>query len=152
LSRLQLAVNDRIAGAKPTLFFDRPERKGTRGAPSHTSAIVLRALVVAAFLALRAGGWSEEEAGDLLEAELKRSGIKQSSGRAISARAIVRWREELGGKSVKGSDQVFGMLVHGMQFKMQEMGQQLAHSDTPVDRPRARAVSQFLVKCMRIAG
>ena len=70
-----LAVLDRTHGAKPRLLFDPPDRKGAKGAPSYTSAVIYRALIVAAFLSLREGGMSKEEAGD---AELLRGCYRTS--------------------------------------------------------------------------
>jgi hypothetical protein len=152
LSRLMIAVHDRAQGAKPKLFFDPPDRKGAKGAPSYTSAIILRALVTAAFVTLCEVGMSKEEASRWLAAELKRSGINQPNGHAPGARAIARWRAELGGKSLKGSDQVFGMFVHGAQRAMLEAGQQQLHIDAPLDRLGAQAISKLLIKLLRIAG
>jgi hypothetical protein len=152
LFQLMLAVHDRTQGAKPGLLFDPPDRKGAKGAPSHTSTVIYRTLIVTAFLSLREGGMSKEEASKWLAAELKRSGINQPNGHFLGERAIARWSAELGGKSPSGSDEAFGMFVHGARRALQEAGHQKLHSDTLLGRSSAQAVSQVLIKLLTIAG
>ena len=148
LYHLLLAINDRIQGAKPKLFFDLPERPD--GAPSYTSAVVLRTLVNAAFLPLCEVGMSSAEAGKWLAAELRLSGIKQPNGQAVDPRAVARWGAELGGKSPKGSDQAFGMFVHGAQSATE--ARQTPADSAPLDRQQAKEFARVMIKLMRIAG
>jgi hypothetical protein len=153
LNRLAYAVLDRVQGGRPKLLFDPPDRNGAKGAPSYTSAAVLRALVNAAFLTLRKGGMSKEEAGNWLAAELEHSGVKQPNGKAITAKAIMRWRAELGANSLKGSDEAFGMFVHGGQRAMLEKaGQTQPPPDTSLDRQEAQIAAREFIKLLRISG
>src|SRR6516225_546842 len=52
LGRLFMALMDRLAGRKPKLFVDAPDRMGAKGAPSYTSEAILRTIVNSAFLIL----------------------------------------------------------------------------------------------------
>src|SRR5262249_8258947 len=95
LNQLQFAVFDRLRGAKPKLLFGPRDRKGAKGAPTYTSAVVLRSIVnVAFFVLLEGGGMSKVEAARWLALELAHYGIKQPNGKAITARAIIRWSAE----------------------------------------------------------
>jgi hypothetical protein len=153
LCRLAHAILDRVQGGRPKLLFDPPDRNGAKGAPSYTSAAVLRALVNAAFLTLREGGMSNEEAGNWLAAELEHSGVKQPNGKAITAKTIIRWRQELGAKSPKGSDEAFGMFVHGGQCAMLEKaGQTQPSPDTSLDRQGSQIAARHYIKMLRIDG
>jgi hypothetical protein len=152
LWRLMFALHDRMQGAKPKLFFETPDRKVAKGAPSYTSAVILRSLVNSAFLSLREGGLSKEEASTWLAAELDQSGITQPNGRAVDARTIVRWRAELGGKSPKGSDWVFEKFVQGAPRAFEKAGYQHSQAGAPLDPPKAKMVAQHLVKLIRAAG
>jgi hypothetical protein len=149
LGRLLLALHDRVQGAKPKLFFQTPDRKGRKGAPSYTSAIFLRSVVNYAFIPLLKSGLSNEEASEWLAAELKQSGINQPNGRAVDARTIVRWRAELGGKSLTGSDRFFGEFVQGAQRTLHEAG---FKPDEPLDARRAKVAAQVSVKLLKAAG
>ena len=152
LGRLRFALHDRMLGAKPKLFFEPPDRKGAQGAPSYTSAVVLRPLVISAFLSLRNGGLSKEEASRWLAAELKESGVIQPNGRAVNARTIVRWHTELGGKSPKGSDWVFGEFIKGAQRALEKAGYQHTQANAPFGSSEAEIVAQCLIKLLRAAG
>jgi hypothetical protein len=151
LARLELALLDRSRGAKPKLFFDVPNRMGARGAPSYTSSAILRAIVNAGFLSLCGAGVSKLEAGRWLAARLKHAGLKQPSGRVIGARAIARWRAELGGKSLKGSDETFAMFVLAQQPTLQAESPK-EHPDVPLTAQQARSFAAVLIKSLKIAG
>jgi len=154
LSRLALAVLDRVRGGRPKLLFDPRERNGAKGAPSYTSATLLRALVNSAFLALRHhGGMSKEAAGAWVEKELKRNGIKQPNGKAISARAIIRWGAELGGKSLQGSDEVFAWFVHdARRVMLEKVGWMQPPPDSQPDRRGAKKGARVIVRLLRVGG
>jgi hypothetical protein len=151
LGRLSLALHDRMQGAKPKLFFNAPDRMGAKGAPSYTSAVILRTLVNAAFLSLREADISQQEASRWLATKLKHAGIKQPTGEAIDARAIVRWGAELGHKSLRGSDQIFTDFVLGAQRRMQEQYPQ-EHSDAPLTPQQAKSAAAGFMKLLKIAG
>jgi hypothetical protein len=150
LGRLLFAVLDRMRGGRPKLLFGP---RGAKGAPSHTSAVVLRVLVNAAFLTLREGGMSKEKAANWLAKELKRSDIKQPTGKEISASEIIRWRAELGAKSLKGSDEAFAWFVHDAQRTMlkEAAGAQLP-SEMSLDRPQAQLAARAFIRLLWIAG
>jgi hypothetical protein len=150
LMRLQLALHDRRQGAKPSLFFHAPERLGAKGAPSYTSAVILRTMVNLAFLSLCEASWSQQEASRWLAAELEKASIRQPNGHFIDARAIVRWRAELGGKSLKGSDQAFAMFVLGAPLGVQEKN--LRDSDTPLTSSQAKSIAAVFIKLLKIVG
>jgi hypothetical protein len=149
LGRLRLALHDRSQGAKPRLFFEAPERKDVAGAPDLTSAAILRPFVILAFLTLREGGISDDEAARWLAAELKRSGINQPNGKEISARTIIRWHRERGGKSLKGSDELFGQLVYAAQRTLEGAGYQ---SETMLKGGNAKDAARIWIKLLRTAG
>jgi len=150
LGRLQLALLDRSRGAKPKLFFDPPDRMGAKGAPSYTSSVILRSIANVAFLILCEADISPEEASKWLAAEFKHAGIKQPSGRAIGARAITRWRTELGGKSLKGSDEAFAMFVLGTPARLEKYP--LEQSDVPHTPQQAKLVAAVFIKLLKLAG
>ena len=152
LGRLGFALHDRMQGAEPRLLFETPDRKGAKGTPSYTSAVVFRALVISAFLSLRVGGLSKEEASSWLAGELKKSRINQPNGRAVDARTIVRWHAELGGKSLKGSDWFLRDFLQGALPALQEAGYQDTQPNSPLDAPTAKAAAKGLVKLLRVAG
>jgi hypothetical protein len=152
LGRLRFALHDRMQGAESNLFFETPDRKGAKGAPSYTSAVVLRALVNSAFLSLRQGGLSKEEASRWLADELKKSRINQPNGRAVDARTIVRWHAELGGKSLTGSDWFLREFLQGGLPALQNAGYQDSQPSSPLDAPTAKAAAKGLVKLLRAAG
>jgi hypothetical protein len=147
-----LAVLDRTQGAKPKLFFDPPDRKGAKGAPSYTSDLILRSLVNCAFLTLREVGISKQDAASFVAGELSRSGINQPNGRPISAHAVARWRDELGGKSPKGSDEIFSRFVDGAQAALRESGVAESDHPTPLSKERAQAVSRVFIKLLKVGG
>ena len=151
LWRLYLALMDRTAGAKPKLFFDPPVRSSKGGAPSYTSAVPLRAIVNTALLGLCESGISQQSATKWLAAELKHAGIRHN-GRLIDARTLTRWRSELGGKSLKGSDQAFAMFVHGSLQKFREQNPQ-AQSDNAAPDPRgAKLAAAGLIKLLKFSS
>ncbi len=152
LWRLSLALHDRMQGAKPKLFFDAPDRMGAKGAPSYTSALILRTLVNVAFLNLCDAGTSQQEASRWLARELKRTGIRQPNGRAVDANAIARWGAELGGKSLKGSDQVFTDFVLGTLHTLREKYPQEQSGDTPLTPQQAKMATAGFIKLLKIAG
>jgi hypothetical protein len=149
LLRLMFAVLDRLRAAKPKLLFDPRDREGGKGAPSYTSATILRGYVNAAFLLLLEGGMSKREAGNWLAVELAHSDIRQRSGEEITANQIIRWRAERGAKSPKGSDEAFDSIVHGV-LRMTRQAQ--LSSDAPPDRRGAQIAAQAFIKLLRIGG
>jgi hypothetical protein len=143
---LVFAIHDLTQGARPKLLFGPRDRKGAKGAPSYTSAIVLRALVNLAFKPLLKGGMPKEEAGHWLAAELKHSGIRQRNGKEITASQIIRWRAEFGAKSLQGSDEVLAMFFH-------EARRTLDVSDGgSIDRPQAQLAARLAIRMLRIDG
>jgi hypothetical protein len=151
LCRLYFALMDRAAGAKPKLFFDPPIRFSKGGAPSYTSAVLLRAIVNTALLGLCKSGISQQNASKWLAAELKHAGIRHN-GRLIEARTLTRWRSELGGKSLKGSDQAFTMFVRGSLQKFLEQNPQVQSDDTAPDPQGAKMAATGLVKLLKFSG
>jgi hypothetical protein len=150
LVRLFLALHDWRRGAKPKLLFDAPSRKRAKGgAPTHTSAVILREYVNAAFLIL-CEAMSQQEASRWLATELKHAGIEQSNGHAIDARVIIRWRAERGGKSPKGSDETFAMLVLGAQRNLAE--KYSYDDDAPITRQQAQVGASFFIERLKLAG
>jgi hypothetical protein len=125
---------------------------GAKGAPSYTSAAILRALVNAAFLSLREAGMSQQEASERLAAQLKRAGIKQLNGRTVDARAIARWRGELGGKSPKGSDEAFAKFVSGAQHSLHEAYPEKQSDAAPFTPEKAKVVTEHFIKLLKIVG
>jgi hypothetical protein len=152
LGRLQLALLDRLQGAKPKLLFDKPNRMGAEGAPSHTSSALLRARVNAAYLSLCESGMSQQEASGWVAAELKRCGIKQPNGRTVDPRTIARWRAEMGGKSPKGSDEAFATHVLGAQSSLRQMYPEPQSDDKRLTPRQAKAAAAVFIKTLRIAG
>ena len=152
LGRLLLALADRSRGAKPKLFFDAPDRMGSGGPPSYTSAVILRAIINVSFSILRKAGVSQQEASGWLASRLKRSGIKQPSGRAIDARTIVRWRSELRGKSLKGSDEAFAKFVAGVPRSLLEAYPNLQSGAAPLTPQEAKSAAEVFMKLLKIAG
>jgi hypothetical protein len=150
LGRLLFAVLDRTQGARPKLLFGP---RGAKGAPSHTSAVPLRILVNASFLTLCEGGMSKEKAANWLAAELKRNGIKQPTGKEISAREIIRWRAEMGAKSLKGSDEAFAWFVHGAQRAMLEKAGAVQLSETSLDQLQAaQLAARVFIRLLWVVG
>src|SRR5262245_29821103 len=77
LNQLQFAIFDRLRGAKPKLLFGPRDRKGATGAPTYTSAVVLRSVVNVGFFVLHEyGGMSKDEAAKWLASELARYRVK----------------------------------------------------------------------------
>src|SRR5262249_10566379 len=114
---------------------------------------ILRALVNAAFIPLVEAGMPKQEAGNWLARELMRNGIKQLSGEKISGRQIIRWRMELGAKSLKGSDEAFSMVVHGaLRTMLEKIGQLQPPSETPLQRSEAQVTARAFIKLLRLAG
>ena len=148
LGRLHLALHDRLRGGKPRLFFDPVDRMGATGSPSCTSAAILRTLVNAAFLSLRIAGVNQRDASRWLSAELKRSGIRQPNGRAVDARAVTRWGAERGGKSLKGSDEMLAMFVHGGRRQLREE----KSDNIPFTKQNAKLAATGFIKLLKIAG
>jgi hypothetical protein len=136
LNQLQFAIFDRLRGAKPKLLFGPRDRKGATGAPTYTSAVVLRSVVNVGFFVLhKYGGMSKDEAAKWLAPELARYRVKQPNGKAITERAIIRWGAERGGKSLKGSDKVFALLI---QDRLRPLLEKLP-PDTPIRRAQKAA-------------
>ena len=94
---------------------------------------------------------SSKEASKWLTAEFKHAGIKQPNGRPINARAIARWRAELVGKSLKGSDEAFALLVLGTPARLKKK-YPLEQSDLPHTPQRAKSVAAVFIKLLKIAG
>jgi hypothetical protein len=151
LGQLMLALLDRSRGREPELFFDQPDRMGAMGRPSHTSAAILRAYANLAFLSLREAGMSDGDASGWLAAELRHADIKQAN-EAIEATAIVRWSAELGGKSLKGSDEVFALVIRGAQRLLSEGNPQTQPNDAPTTQQQAKATALGLIKLLKTAG
>jgi hypothetical protein len=155
LYRLMIAIYDTMRGAKPKLLFEpasHPGREDHKGAPTHLFVNLLRGHVVAAFLLLRESGMSSVEAGKWLAAELKRSAVKSSDGKIIDAKIIIRWRRELGGKSPKGSDDVFRLILESEMGKAPAIEDGELRSDSFFDRSQAQACAQTIIKRLRIMG
>jgi hypothetical protein len=151
LFRLLFAILDRTQGAKPKLFFDTPTRPDQSAKPTHTSSIILRAIVNTAYLSLLEAGMSQQEASKRLAQELKRAGIKQSNGRAIEAKVIARWRAELGGKAPQGSDEALSMFVWDWLPSLRERYPQ-EPSDAPLTPQQAKSAAAVFIKFLKISG
>jgi hypothetical protein len=157
LSRLHLALLDRLHGAKPKLLLEKPALPGAKGAPTHTSSTPLRAFVNFAYITL-CSGVHPSEAARWLAAELERVGIRQTNGEKIAARAIVRWCAERGAKSLKGSDELLTALFSNpsrslRQYRNVREKYQRTHPDyTLPTATRAKEATKGLIKVMKIAG
>jgi hypothetical protein len=152
LARLQLALLDRLTGSKPKLFFDPVDRKGAKGAPSYTSAVILRALVNMAFLSLLGAGMAEKQASNWLASKLKDAGIKQANGHPVSARAITRWKAERRGKSLKGSDEILDQFVVRWHPLLAEQYPPQQSDGTQLTVNEAKAAAAAFIKILNIAG
>lgn len=157
LSRLHLALIDLAAGAKPMLLFESSNIRRAKGAPRHTSATILRAYVIAAFITLCAG-MSRQEAAKWLAGELRRAGIKQPKGQAVELRAITRWCAERGGKSLSGADQLLADLGFPVRDTLQELRSRREkylrdHSGYALPTPRdVKQAAAGLIKLLKITG
>lgn len=151
LFRLLLAVQDTLQGAKPRLFFERPN-SGRMGAPTWTAAsTVLRPNVVMAYYALTEATIPKETAARAIESALRQNRIKQPNGKPITARQIIRWARELRGKSPEGSDWAFDYAVHDLQANFPSAAQA---SSGPPDNPQCyvEVVVRLFIDQLRIAG
>jgi hypothetical protein len=139
LAQLAVALHDVGRGAKPALIFGRAPKVG-RGVPTLTSKAGLRAQVNLMFDYVANGGLVREEAAKELAGTLKRTGIKEN-GKAITPKRILRWRQEIGGKSLSGSDRVYARLKAGAERR-----------GWPKDLVSARRRVQRLIRALRAAG
>ena len=147
LFQLLFAIFDRQRGAKPELFFDASDLPDKSAKPTHTSSIILRAVVNTAFFILLEAGMSQQEAGKWLARELEHSGIKQSNGRPIETKVIARWRAEYGGKAPKGSDEALVIFVQGLRERyLQEP------SDAAPTQQGAKMAAALFIKLLRTSG
>jgi hypothetical protein len=105
LASMANALHETSRGAKPSIIFDR-RVKGRGGAPTHTTKAGLRAQVNLMFKILTNAGTAPAEASNWLAAQLRKAGVLEK-GKSIERRQIVRWRSEMDGKSLSGSDQVY---------------------------------------------
>ena len=153
LWRLFFAVMDRQRGAKPKLFFDPPNRLGDKGAPTYTSATFLRALVNLASLPFRKAGVARVEASKWIAMELKRAGITDTRGRAIGARAIARWGDEVRGKSLTGSDDILATLVrYGPRMLLEKNPKLIESPDAPLSAEDAKIAAAHFINFLKAVG
>jgi hypothetical protein len=94
LGTLAAAIRDVLIGAKPSLFFDRPNGPGR---PTGRSFEAVRGAVAAAVDMLIEGGEPPRDAGNFVADELHRANVMGPLGKAITARQVLRWRHNLGG-------------------------------------------------------
>lgn len=97
LAALVLAVRDFSGGGKPDLLLKTRSRK--RGAPTNTSFDTVRATIAAALSVLIKNGRSRNEAAKFVVDELHSLRVKTPSGRRISERLVLQWRDEIGGRA-----------------------------------------------------
>ena len=112
LSALHHALNDRIKGAKPALLFATPT---CGGAPAHQSEGARRAQFILALEVLFRSGVPKETAAHWLSDEMRKRNICDSKGGNVSERVLLRWRSELGAKSLSGSDAAFRILSRPLE-------------------------------------
>jgi hypothetical protein len=72
----------------------------------------------------------------------------QPNGRAVDARAVARWGAERGGKSLKGSDEVLAMFVHGGRPQLREE----KSDNIPFTQQNAKLAATGFIKLLKIAG
>jgi hypothetical protein len=109
LSIVLRTLNDVLGGGRPALLFERPSKGG---APNYQSDTVLRAQIVLALELLLKAGLSRDEAGAWVARQLEKSKIRRAKGKhgSITAKEILRWRSEKGGKAPSGFDAAFTKL------------------------------------------
>jgi hypothetical protein len=138
LASLAHALNDVSQGAKPGLIFACKRRGG--GRPRYLAKAVIRAQIVLIFEMLVRAGQDKQTASKWLASRLKKQHLLYG-GRTIEAKQIVRWRSELNGKSLSGSDAAYRILKEGVD-----------RGGWPVNPAEARNRAARLLKSPRFAG
>lgn len=159
LWRLSSALRDLSRGAKPPLLFDR-RRAAVRGAPTKTAEnLTLRPIVLVAYEMLTRtaigtkGVFPPDAAARELESMLSRERITHRDGKPITARQIVRWSQELGGKSPTGSDAAYLAWRDWFAVPLGDYLDRMAAAPGGVEIRRAqRALAQYCVRKLRRFG
>lgn len=105
LGRLAIALRDLGRGARPPLFFDRPDRNV--GRPKDITIEAARGHIAAAASFLIEQGEAAAAAADFIAATLRELHINYRNGKPISARQILRWRHETGGPSPERAERTY---------------------------------------------
>ena len=98
LKRVQVALHDMQAGKKPAMLYDPPPRAGK---PNNTVSDGIRGSLAAAVHALLAAGVPRNEAGAwvarrVIAARIPIGGLRKEG---VTAKRILRWRDEFGAAS-----------------------------------------------------
>jgi len=105
LATLAKSLRDLGQGAKPRLFYAR--RKGGPGRPKDISFEVVRGTVAAIVAKLIEWGETRDTAGKLVADHLQKLHVLSASGKAIQARQVLRWRDEMGGSTAELAESAY---------------------------------------------
>ena len=94
---LAASLRDLDHGARPRLFFDRPKRGP--GRPKDVSFEAARGAIAAAVSALIEWGEPRGVAGQFVADEARKARLTTPKGERISAKHVLRWRDEMGGSA-----------------------------------------------------
>jgi hypothetical protein len=130
-------LHDISHGANPSRIFNQTHRKG---GPTELSRAACRAQINIMFKSLTRLGMNRQDAGKLLADKFKRNGVKEN-GDPITAKAIMRWHGEIGGKSLSGSDKVYKKLKGDLD-----------RTGWPSDLKEAQAFIKSRILALRDAG
>ncbi len=125
LRQLAAAVRDLRLGAKPALFFKARSRQA--GRPTNVWFDVLHGTAAAVVDALIEWGESRGRAAKLLADELRHADIKMPYGRAgekaeITAKHVLRWRDQIGARASHLTAKVFHDRVRAYAAMRQKYG------------------------------
>ena len=85
--------------------------------------------------------------------ELKRAGITDTRGRAIGARAIARWGDEVRGKSLTGSDDILATLVrYGPRMLLERIEMDRIPPDVPLSAEDAKIAAAHFINFLKAVG
>jgi hypothetical protein len=118
LKRVQAALHDLQQGAKPTLIFDRPDQDQPRptGKPKDTISDGIRGNLAAAVHVLIEAGVPRKEAGDWVASRVAKRRIPiVGLGRdGVTAKRVLRWRDEVGAASSRAFNESFNQIIAGV--------------------------------------
>lgn len=113
LRRLGYALRDTAEGAKPPMLFGRPPST-SGGAPTGTSADIVRGLLAAALEVLIRGGEKLNTASKFVADEARKRRITHRDGDCIKPIQIQRWRDNINGKANEATNRAFVETLAGM--------------------------------------
>jgi hypothetical protein len=109
LGVLAAALRDLKLGASPALFFNRPKKGG--GRPKGVSIEAAHGAAAAALSVLIQAGESRDSASQFVAEKLAAVGVKSVRGKPISARQVLRWREEIGGRASQLAESTYNDIL-----------------------------------------